>query len=165
MNVLRKAFSTLEKVIIALLVVALTLMVVFIFTQVFARFVLNKPLSWTEELSRHLMIWMVFLATAVGYRHGAHLFIDLLPSKLSKKGKMVLLLIFDSIIVYFLTVMFIYGLQLVEKTNFQYSAALQYKMSYVYMSLPAGAILMFVFSIEKILEHLGIMKERGGREK
>jgi len=165
LNVLRKAFSTLEKAIILLLVVALTLMVVFIFTQVFARFVLNKPLSWTEELSRHLMIWMVFLATAVGYRHGAHLFIDLLPSKLSKKGKMVLLLIFDAIIIYFLTVMFIYGLELVDKTGFQYSAALQYKMSYVYMSLPVGAILMFVFSIEKILEHLGFMKERGGHEK
>ncbi|AKI97400.1 hypothetical protein IX53_05730 [Kosmotoga pacifica] len=165
MDVVRQVFSIIEKVIIALLVVALTLMVVFIFSQVFARFVLNKPLSWTEELSRHLMIWMVFLATAVGYRHGAHLFIDLLPSKLSKKGKMVLLIIFDSIIIYFLTIMFVYGLELVEKTSFQYSAALQYKMSYVYMSLPAGAIFMFIFSIEKILEHLGLLKERGGQEK
>src|SRR5437867_2983456 len=53
--------------------------------QVFNRFVLGLPLSWSEEFQKFGHIWMVMLAIPVAYRRGAHLGMDmllrLLPSR------------------------------------------------------------------------------------
>src|SRR5437763_16389369 len=46
--------------------------------QVFNRFVLGLPLSWSEEFQKFGHIWMVMLALPVAYRRGAHLGMDML---------------------------------------------------------------------------------------
>lgn len=46
--------------------------------QVFNRFVLGLPLSWSEEFQKFGHIWMVMLAIPVAYRRGAHLGMDTL---------------------------------------------------------------------------------------
>src|SRR5436190_7961565 len=45
--------------------------------QVFNRFVLGLPLSWSEEFQKFGHIWMVMLAIPVAYRRGAHLGMDM----------------------------------------------------------------------------------------
>lgn len=46
--------------------------------QVFNRFVLGLPLSWSEEFQKFGHVWMVMLAIPVAYRRGAHLGMDML---------------------------------------------------------------------------------------
>ena len=52
--------------------------------QVFNRFVLGLPLSWSEEFQKFGHIWMVMLAIPVAYRRGAHLGMDMLLRMLPK---------------------------------------------------------------------------------
>src|SRR5438477_5457830 len=52
--------------------------------QVFNRFVLGLPLSWSEEFQKFGHIWMVMLAIPVAYRRGAHLGMDMLLRLLPK---------------------------------------------------------------------------------
>ncbi|WP_282609519.1 TRAP transporter small permease [Pelagibius sp. Alg239-R121] len=51
--------------------------------QVFLRFVLNRPTSWSEEIALLCLIWFGLLAVAVGIRRHEHVaityFRDLLP--------------------------------------------------------------------------------------
>lgn len=131
-------------------------MVLFIFSQVIARFILNMPLSWTEEISRHIMIWMAFISTSVAYRHGAHLSIDLLATSINPKARLVLRIFFLLIIISFLIFMVKYGIELTQKTVNQNSSSLQYSMSYVYLAVPISGIIMIIFSIEKIIDLLKI---------
>ncbi len=44
--------------------------------QVFYRYILNSPLSWSEELSRYLLIWSVFFGLGAVTRDRAHIVID-----------------------------------------------------------------------------------------
>ena len=50
--------------------------------QVFFRYVLNSPLTWSEETARYLCIFMVMLATSNALKRNAHIGIDVLTSKL-----------------------------------------------------------------------------------
>jgi len=48
--------------------------------QVFMRFVIRMPLIWPEELSRYLLIWVVFVGSSMAVREGRVINIDVLPS-------------------------------------------------------------------------------------
>lgn len=52
------------------------ILVVDVLWQVFARFFLKDPSSWTEELATFLLIWVTLLGSAVALGRGAHLGID-----------------------------------------------------------------------------------------
>lgn len=53
--------------------------------QISYRYLLNLPLTWSEEAARALNIWAVFLGVAVAVRRGQHLRVDLLDSYLARR--------------------------------------------------------------------------------
>ena len=71
----------------ALMVIALALMVVLVFGNVFMRYALNSGFTISEELSRWLFVWMTFLGAVVALRDNGHLGSDMLVGRLSPQGK------------------------------------------------------------------------------
>jgi TRAP-type C4-dicarboxylate transport system permease small subunit len=90
MGILSKAFDRLLHGIIA---VFLSLMASFVFGNVIMRYVFNSGLTWAEEASRYLFIWLIFLGAIVAFKDNAHLGVDTLVEKLSVKGKRILFII------------------------------------------------------------------------
>ena len=152
--------TTIRWAVIALLII----MVAAIGSQVIARYVLNQALYWTEELGRHLMIWMVFLASVLCLRNGFHLSITLLSQRLKPQGRVVLQILVSVILGYFFYLMVVHGWTLVQKTMGQRSSAIHYPMGCVYAALPVSGLLMFVVNFEIIIksvnELIGIRKGR-----
>jgi TRAP-type transport system small permease protein len=74
-----------------LMVIALALMVVLVFTNVVLRYAFNSGLSLSEELSRWLFVWMTFLGAVVALNDRAHLGTDSLVSRLPVTGKKICL--------------------------------------------------------------------------
>jgi len=48
--------------------------------QVFFRYVIGASLTWSEELARHLFVWVTFLGMALVTRDKDNIVIDILPS-------------------------------------------------------------------------------------
>ena len=71
------------KAVTALLLAA---MVVLVFGNVVLRYVFNSGIAMSEELSRWLFVWMVFLGAIVGLREHAHLGMDTLVKALPPAG-------------------------------------------------------------------------------
>lgn len=146
---MKKLFDRLEIGLCALMVILLAGMTVLIGSQVFARYLLNQPLYWTEELGRHFMIWMVFMASAVCLRRGYHLNINFLETRIKPKARMILGLVMAVLLGYFFYLMIIHGWSLTQKTMGQRSSALHYPMGLVYAAMPISGLLMFLINLEK----------------
>jgi TRAP-type C4-dicarboxylate transport system permease small subunit len=130
----------------------LVVMVAAIGSQVFARYIFHQSLYWTEELGRHVMVWMIFLASVICVRRGYHLSITLLKERLRPDKQALMQLVGSIILAYFFYMMVVHGWTLMQKTMVQRSSALHYPMGYVYASLPVSGLLMFVVNIEVMIK-------------
>jgi TRAP-type C4-dicarboxylate transport system permease small subunit len=53
-------------------------MIVVVSVQVALRYLLNTSLDWSDEVSRLLFVWCMFLAIPLGIREGSHVGVELL---------------------------------------------------------------------------------------
>lgn len=135
--------------------VMMTAMTLTVLWQVFTRFVIKNPSSWTEELAIFLLIWIGLLGSAVALKYKAHLGIDIIVSRLSPaKQKAVGLFVCACIAFFCIAVLLFGGIKLVAVVlmNNQLSPALQIKMGYVYLALPISGIFMLIYTIELAVE-------------
>jgi C4-dicarboxylate transporter DctQ subunit len=112
--------------------------------QVFCRYALDASLSWSEELSRYLMIWTAMLGAAavldetdfVSFRW----IVNLLGPAQQRAVRV--LTILSSIA--FLCIMVYVGTKLAIHNMKQLSPALYMPIGWVYAALPAGCLLIAV---------------------
>ena len=53
--------------------------------QVFTRYVLNTPLSWSEEAARLLVVWLTFVGAGFVSSRNAHIAVDILAVYLPRR--------------------------------------------------------------------------------
>ncbi len=158
MNSLKIKIDFVLKWILVFIMAAMTINVLW---QVFTRFIMQSPSSYTEELARYMLIWIGILGAAYVAGQKMHLAIDLLSTKLSgvKKGYLEIF-IQSAVFIFALSVMFIGGIRLVQITLSlnQISAALQIPLGYVYSVVPLSGILMMFYSVVFIIDELKKIK-------
>lgn len=144
------AKSKLDRLIANFLVVLMALMVLNVTWQVTSRYVFKNPSSFTDELSRYMLIWVGMLGAAYVAGKNEHLAIDIILTSLREKlQKKVLILVSVLVMAFALTVMVIGGSNLVYITFIldQKSAALQIPLAYVYGIIPFSGILVCYYQI------------------
>jgi len=148
MNI-NKLRSLLDSLILGVCAFALMLLVVTVTWQVFSRYVLNDPSSFTDELSRYTMVWLGLLGASYLFGVRGHLAITLVATaanQVSTKLNLALQVFINLLTFSFVALaMFKGGLALMTKTTQQLSPALQLPMSYVYSILPIAAVIIFVY--------------------
>ena len=105
MKVLERIFDVIEQ---GLGVALLLLMFASVLIQIFFRYVLHSPLTWTEEASRYSFIWIVLLGAAFAVRRKEHVVMDVLvkrfPSSLQEQISLVLNVIILISLIYLLPI-------------------------------------------------------------
>jgi len=140
------------------LIVLMATSVLNVLWQVFTRFVIRHPSSYTEELARYLLVWVGLLGAAYASGHKLHLAIDLFSQKLKPRSAAGLEVFIQLCILLFAVfVMVVGGIRLVgiTLTLNQISAALQVKLGYVYMVLPLSGVLIAFYAIISLFELFG----------
>lgn len=124
--------------------------------QVFTRWALGSPSSYTEELARYLLVWIGLLGAAFVSGRGKHLAIDLLPETLTGRRRAVLGLGIDGcVFVFALLVMVVGGGRLVQLTwRFnQLSAALGLPLGVVYLVIPLSGLIVMFYAALRMKEY------------
>ena len=147
---MNKINEVIKKGLIVILIGLLCLLLITVLWQVFSRFILHSPSSFTDEFSRYLLIWLSFLGSAYLVTLQEHIAITILSDKLDRKHYVILK--YSVILVFSVLVMIIGGFSLVKtmlEMN-QLSSALQLQVGWVYIVLPISRILISIFSLNNI---------------
>jgi TRAP-type C4-dicarboxylate transport system permease small subunit len=111
---------------------------------VIARYVMQNPMVWTEEIARALMIWMAFLGISIATRQRSHLGVTLLVVRLPVQLQRLIKLFTDGLIMWFLYVLTVYGIHMVETGKTQIETATGISMSYFFACVPLCGILTMI---------------------
>ncbi len=150
-----KLTAGITKVLSYVLIVLMATMVLDVTWQVFTRFVMKNPSSFTEELAGFLLIWIGLLGASYALHTKAHLGIDILTYKLTGVKKQIVdVLIYLIVALFALFVMVIGGMRLVNLvfTLNQVSPALGLRMGYVYLVIPLTGVLFIYYCIDFIVK-------------
>lgn len=132
------------------LVVIMSAMVINVLWQVFSRYILTNPSSFTDELARYLMIWVGVLGAAYVAGKGNHVAITYFSEKMSPANlKKTQVFINLTILVFAVLGMLIGGVRLVYITLVleQLSPALKIPLGVVYSVIPISGILIIFYKI------------------
>lgn len=149
----------LDRILFGTIALLLAAMVADVTIQVFFRYVIQDPPTWTEELARYLFIWQIFLAAGVAFGRGSHIVVDALLMALPRAGKRVLLIVSNLMVLAFLLVLIWQGANMAGLTSNTFSTAMTLNMGMVYAALPVGAV---VSALYVILRLLGLFRGTGG---
>ena len=121
-----------------------------LFVNVVLRYWFLAPISWAEELTLYIMVWIVFVGSSVAVRARGHIAIDLLPLVLSPAGRRRLAIFIAVTVLAFLAVFFHYSLQhtLRVRASGQVTPVMQAPMWLAYLAMPAGSALMILRSCQ-----------------
>ncbi|MUH35831.1 TRAP transporter small permease [Zobellia amurskyensis] len=147
--------KNIDKVLAYFLVTIMGIMVLNVLWQVFSRFLLGSPSSFTDELARYLMIWVGILGAAYVSGKNLHVAIDVLPKRFSEATQKKLQLIVHWLVILFsLGALVIGGSRLVYITHVldQHSPALQVPLSLVYLVIPISGVLIIYYKISDLLK-------------
>ncbi|TMV08277.1 TRAP transporter small permease [Arenibacterium halophilum] len=116
--------------------------IVALLAQVVFRYVLNIPLSWSEELATFLFVWSTLLAASYGVRRQEHLRLTFLQDVLPPTAGRALNGLCQALIAVFGLFLIKEGWRLAELVWTNTSAAIGYPVGYLYISVPiAGGMI------------------------
>lgn len=129
-----------------ILVGAICLIVIW---QVFTRFVINNPSSWSEEISRYLLIWISFLGGSLGLKHGTHMGLVLVTDKIKDLKVRIALHILSYLVCIFIGYIFLhYGSVYTLSGMKRNMMCCNIPMGYVYIIMPISGLIILMNSLE-----------------
>lgn len=121
--------------------------------QVFTRYILKHPSSWSEELVAYLFAWTSLLGAVLVTGERGHMNVPILTDRLGEKGQLILLVFSDIIAFIFSLVILVYGgIRITELAMGQMTSALGVKVGVFYVILPIAGVLNMAYIILNIID-------------
>ncbi|SDK60737.1 TRAP transporter small permease [Aliiruegeria lutimaris] len=128
-----------------LVVVALNL------AQIFFRYVVVDPISWSEEAMRYATTWMVMLAAAPALLRHEHMAVDFLQYDTPPKLRRVVRLVSQGCVAAFCILLIWKGFPGAIDNMRQVSPAIRVPMTLPYLAVPVGAVLILINTVAMML--------------
>ncbi len=131
-------------------ILMISAIVVCIFSQVFSRYALGRPLVWVEELSTYCFIWGTFLGASIGLKQARHIKIRVISSLLPEGVHRWISCFIYLCIAIFCFVMIGQGIRAMAIESMQHTIALPIRLSRKYFyswPLTLASASMFLTSL------------------
>ena len=148
MKTVWKVFDATLNWILAICVLAITLICL---AQIFARFIVNSSLPWSDEACRYLFVITVSLGAGVCVRDRNLIAVDLIPQKLKGRIKFYYILVLNILVMCMAYVLLVYGYRFAQMNMKQLSSSMQIPMGIVYLVLSLSGLLIIISTLRNIV--------------
>lgn len=166
---MKKLLTICENFVKYLVGVLLAAMVAIVFWNVVSRYFLGASIAWSEEISRFMLIWIVFLGAGLAYVKDEHLALDILIKAVPKKVAQVMQVIADLGVLYAIYIIVVGGYNLTMQSWDWLTPAAAVPYAYVYLVIPMAGAAMLIMTSYKLIVHikllLGMNKEAEKEER
>jgi TRAP-type C4-dicarboxylate transport system permease small subunit len=135
-------------------IVLATALFLIVVIAIIARYGFGQAVSWTEEVPRYLLIWISFLAAAVGVLQREHVGFDVLFNALPKPIRRVLGVTLSALIFGFGWIVFRYGITFVQDFGSDLMETIPYTNYWYYPAMPISGFLIMVFAFKLIVDEI-----------
>ena len=146
-----RAVGVLARIQVNLAALCLAGFIALIFTDVFYRQALARPLLVTQEVAVILFVWSVLLGASVASRRQAHFVIDFLPETLPPRIEKALAVIVALLSLAFAYVLLRYGILMAQIGMRRFSPMSGFPLIWAYVSLPVCGASIGLYTIEQLL--------------
>jgi len=140
-------------------------MVLIIWYGVLDRYVLHSSGTWTEELSRYVMIWLALLAIPCAAYYREHIGLELFLARLSVRHRKNLILVLDIVSIAFFAFLTYYGALLTNDGRTAYATIFNMTMVVPFASVPvssAFAAFQFFVAMIRFQKQMNLQLASGG---
>ena len=158
MKVLNKISEILDRVCGVLIVFMIGAMVILTTAQIIFRTWFTS-LSWSEEVTRYLLIWSTFLGATCVYRHFGNIAITFVQDSLPGSARRIMRILVQVICLVLFVLLCYYGTKYafnLKKT----ATSIPVKMSYVFMVVPISMGICVIHSVVLLVDELRRFNEK-----
>ncbi len=125
--------------------------IVVLFAGVFSRFVLHRPLVWSDELASILFLWLAMLGAVTALRRGEHMRMTALVGRLRPSSRAVFEAVAMAACLAFLGLVIWPAWQYAADERAITTPALEISNVWRAAALPIGVLLMAIFAVLRLL--------------
>ncbi|MCC8097826.1 MAG: TRAP transporter small permease [Eubacterium sp.] len=145
--------NVLNKIINFLAAVSFAAMVILTCWQVFTRYILQNPSSWSEELVGYLFAWMSLLGACVVTGERGHMNIPVLVEKMGETARKGFLILAEVIAFLFAEAILVYGgLQITVLAMGQLTSSLGVAIGVFYVIMPVCGIINMIYTVLNVID-------------
>jgi len=150
-NAIRNSLELVNRLAEGLCCILLVLLVILTVAQVFLRYVMKAPVSWSEEVALLILVWFGMLTVAIAvYRH-SHMMITVLWNYFPPPWKYGLNILVELLIIVFALNIALNAGLLINIVGEQTLSASEWPKAWLYIPLQVGGGLMFLNASGNIL--------------
>nr|WP_297279579.1 TRAP transporter small permease [uncultured Butyricicoccus sp.] len=150
MNALRNALT---KLLNGLAGISFIAMVVLTCWQVFTRYVLKNPSSWSEELVSYLFAWASLLGASLITGERGHMNIPIVVERLGSGARKALGIFAELVAFAFSAIILVYGgVQITQLAMGQMTSSLGVAVGVFYVVLPLCGVLNMIYTVLNIVD-------------
>jgi TRAP-type C4-dicarboxylate transport system permease small subunit len=142
-------------------VLLLLILVGLVSAQVLMRYVMDAPLTWSEEAARITFIWVTFIGAGLAFQRRENLRIQLLPDALPLRSRLWLRLVMYLIEVAFMGLVVYQSIPLLWRLFPAHTPALDWTQDVFYGGVAGGGLVIFAYALVGLRDTMTALRQAG----
>ncbi len=157
---MKRILNILDKTLNYLIAAALTSMLLMVFINVVLRYAFDTGLTWSEEMSRFVFVWLVFLGAIAALKDKMHLGVDILVANVPPIIQKTLYVISNAAVLFTIYLMIDGGWKMTILNLEVLAPATGLPMMYVFGILVFTGIVMGLIIIAQVIQVLRLPNDK-----
>lgn len=126
-----------------------------VFVAVVFRYVLQDPVTWSEEVGRFCLVWISFLGTYIAHRRAEHIAVTAIRDRFPVAVQIAVRAALALLLIAFMAVLTWYGGQYAIRFMAMQTSLLRIPLGLVYAAMPVSTGLILVSLVLSSIKALG----------